>query len=203
MIPAPSLAEYLRSKGHDVWVAELRGFGQSAGPRLLLSDSDLRWGFDDHLDSDLDAVLDHVTEQTGKDSAHWVGHSMGGMLIEAYLGRNHSRKIASAVVIGSPVDFSKMNSPSFKRLLRMRWVLRLFPFNPLIPMAKCFMPLGGIAPNILSAYFCLENIDWNVARKIMALGVEFLFKRVMARYGEVSAGREICGPIRESLSTGD
>ena len=179
MNPAPSLAEYLRSRGHDVWVAELRGSGLSAGPGLLLSDSALRWGFDDHLDSDLDAVIDHVTEQTRKDSAHWVGHSMGGMLIEAYLARNHSRKIASAVAIGCPVDFSKMNSPSFKHLLKMRWVLRLLPFNPLIPMAKCFIPFSRIAPNILSAYCCLENIDWNVARKIMALGVEFLSSSVL------------------------
>jgi hypothetical protein len=46
-------------------------------------------------------------------------------------------------------------------------------------MAKCFIPFSRIAPNILSAYCCLENIDWNVARKIMALGVEFLSSSVL------------------------
>ncbi|MFH0960095.1 MAG: alpha/beta fold hydrolase [Pseudomonadota bacterium] len=188
MKPAPSLAEYLRSRGHDVWVAELRGSGLSESPRVLVSESSLGWGFDDHLDYDLDAVINHVTEQTRQDSAHWVGHSMGGMLIETYLFRNQSSKISSAVAVGSPVDFSKMNSPSLKRLLKMKWILRLFPFNPLIPLVKCFMPLSRVGPNILSGFFCSENIDWRVARKFMALGIEFISSSVlwldMARFVE-------------------
>jgi pimeloyl-ACP methyl ester carboxylesterase len=188
MNPVPSLAEFLRSRGRDVWVVELRGSGFSSRPCLFRSDSSLGWGFDDHLNYDVEAVIKHVTEQTHQNSAHWVGHSMGGMLIEAYLARNCSRKIASAVAIGSPVDFSKMNSSSLKRLLKLKWVLRLIPFNPLMPLTKCFIPLARIAPKFLSIFFCLENIDPRVARKIMALGVEFLSSSVlwldMARFLE-------------------
>jgi pimeloyl-ACP methyl ester carboxylesterase len=179
MNPAPSLAEFLRSRGHDVWVAELQGSGFSSKPGIFRSDCGMGWGFDDHLEDNMDAIISHVTSQTGRTSAHWIGHSMGGMLIEAYLGRNNSAAVASAIAIGSPVDFSNSNAHPLRHALIFEKVLRLIPFNPLIPVMKCFMPAGKLCPGVLSVLFSMNNIDWSVAKKLVAVGVEFLSSSVL------------------------
>lgn len=177
--PAPSLAEFLRSRGHDVWVAELEGSGLSSKPGIFRSDCEMGWGFDDHLEDNMDAIISHVTSQTGRTSAHWIGHSMGGMLIEAYLARNNSHAVSSAIAIASPVDFSRINTNSLKLGLRFGKVLRLIPFNPLIPVMKCLMPVGKMSPRALSVFFSMDNIEWSVARKLVAVGVEFLSSSVL------------------------
>ncbi|MCX5871708.1 MAG: alpha/beta hydrolase [Deltaproteobacteria bacterium] len=170
--PAPSLAEFLRANGHDVWVAELRGSGFSERPGILLSDSPASWGFDDHLNYDVSAILQHVIRETGHPSVHWVGHSMGGMLIEAYIARNQPDHIASAVAIGAPADFSKMGDHSFRPLLRVKWVFKILQFNPLIPIVKFGLPFAKLVPDMLSVFFCVQNIKWSIARKIAAIGAE-------------------------------
>lgn len=179
--PAPSLAEFLRANGHDVWVAELRGSGFSERPGILLSDSPVSWGFDDHLNYDVSAILQHVISETGHPSVHWVGHSMGGMLIEAYIARNQPDHIASAVAIGAPADFSRMRDHAFRSILRVKWVLRIFPINPLIPIVKFCLPFTKLAPEMVSGFFCVQNIKWNIVRKIVAIGAETISSSTLWR----------------------
>ncbi len=175
----PSLAEFLRNQNREVWVAELRGSGYSRRSGFLLSDSPLNWGFDDHLNYDVKAIIEHVIRETDADSVHWIGHSMGGMLIEAHLAREEPSAVASALALGSPTDFSEMGNHAFRYALKMRWMLKIVPFNPLIPLAKCFLPLAKLAPGFLSIFFCLENIEWRMARKISAIGAELVSSSVL------------------------
>ena len=169
---APSLADYLRSQNRDVWVAELRGSGCSGRPGILLSDNPLNWSFDDHLDYDMEAIIRNVINETGADSVHWVGHSMGGMLIEAYISRKKSSGVASAVALGSPTDFTGMQTHQFRHVLKIGAVLKVIPFNPMILLIKCFFPILRFCPGLLSTLFCSENIEWWVIRKISAIGIE-------------------------------
>ena len=127
---APSLAKYLAKEGRDVWVAELRGSGMSDSPGLLTSDVSYAWGFDDHLDKDIEPIINKVLELTGAGAVHWVGHSMGGILILAHLAANPDAPLASATTIGSPVDFSKMNAAATSALLKYKWLFEWAPFFP-------------------------------------------------------------------------
>ena len=55
---APSLADFLRRHGRDVWVAELRGSGMSDRPGIKHSDVPYSWGFEDHLRHDVPAIIE-------------------------------------------------------------------------------------------------------------------------------------------------
>ena len=169
---APSLAAYLRSQNRDVWVAELRGSGCSGRPGLLLSDYPLNWSFDDHLNYDVEAIIRNVINETGTDSVHWVGHSMGGMLIEAYISRKKPSCVASAVALGSPTDFTGMKTHRFRHVVRIEAMLKIIPFNPFQLLIKCFLPILRFAPSLLSMIVSPENIEWWVVRKISAIGTE-------------------------------
>lgn len=123
-----SLAYYLYERGYDVWVVSLRGAGDSTKPGLAelrsLSRLDLirtpetlaraafslhrlDWNIDDHINKDVPAIIELVRRETGYDRVNWIGHSLGGMIIYAYLGRggegiNLFVAIASPMIIPQP-----------------------------------------------------------------------------------------------------
>jgi len=110
---AGSLPLALSALGFDVFVAEYRGSGASHGPRGW---DDRRpggrdgWGFDDHVQLDLPAIIGAVREVTGAERVHWVGHSMGGMAGYAYALSTGGHDLASLVTMGSPTRFSHVRA---------------------------------------------------------------------------------------------
>ena len=115
-----NFARYLSDRGYDVWVLSLRGSGLSTKPGLSIvknimdvrrgelrnisfRPSQLNWNIDQYSNYDIPATLDFVTKQTGKDQVVWIGHSLGGMIMYAYLTQNKGDKVASVVTIGSPI----------------------------------------------------------------------------------------------------
>lgn len=87
------IARRLAEKGHDVWSLELRGSGRSLrktdGPRISR-----QFNFDDHVTKDVPAAIDYVLKTAGSGRVAWVGHSMGGMLLYAYLALTGDERIA-------------------------------------------------------------------------------------------------------------
>lgn len=107
---APSLAEDLARRGWDVWIADLRGNGRAdrpMAPALLRPlSSRARWTVDTHLELDAPCVLSRVLIETGADSLHWMGHSMGGMLgcgllSHPSLRRRFAGRVRSLTLLGS------------------------------------------------------------------------------------------------------
>ena len=104
------LGPYLARAGFDVWIAEMRGHGLS--PR----NENYR---DNHVAQyvryDLPAIADFIIEQTGQ-AAHWVGHSLGGVILAAALGGGYleASRVRSAALFGSQVS-------------RIYWPLKLPP----------------------------------------------------------------------------
>lgn len=108
-LPGVSLARWLAARGHDVWALELRGGGRSkrlaSGRRVSRN-----YNFDDHVERDAPAAIDYVLKTTGAARADWVGHSMGGILLYAYLTRFGGEKIRRGCAIGSPGTMSGANA---------------------------------------------------------------------------------------------
>ncbi|MGD9818241.1 MAG: alpha/beta fold hydrolase [Desulfomonilaceae bacterium] len=171
---APSLACYLKDAGYDVWLPELRGSGMSDAPGLFSSRSSHTWGFDDHLKFDLPRIIDFVTQQTGSKKIRWIGHSMGGMLVNAYISVTSDPRISSVITIGAPVDFSQMNNHIFKRLLKLKCVLKLIPINPLPFFGRLLVPVITRTPNFVHGLYYRLNIDPHIARKISSIGCQLI-----------------------------
>ena len=122
-----SFVDYLALNGFDVYVAELRGHGKS----LHLKER-YNWNVQTFLDFDMPAIVNKVLEESGQKQLFWIGHSMGGMLLLAYLisaGLNKDSALYDAslirggITVGSPVQF---NQPSLIALASLYKATALF-----------------------------------------------------------------------------
>lgn len=99
-----SFPRFLADRGWDVWAIDLRGVGEST-KRLFGAD----YGFDAYVTQDLPAVIAEVQKRTGARRVNWVGHSMGGMVIYAYVSTFGDDKLKTVTTVGSPVAFDGAN----------------------------------------------------------------------------------------------
>jgi len=97
------LVDYLRDKGYDCWTVDLRGC-RSSQPPFERTRDDVR--MEDFFRDDIPSVIAHILKVTNYSKLHWIGHSMGGMLLYAYALDTGGDEIASGVTLGSPIDFS-------------------------------------------------------------------------------------------------
>lgn len=104
------LGAYLARAGFDVWIAEMRGHGLSPRNEAYRHNSVAQY-----VRHDLPAIADFIAEQTGQ-AAHWMGHSLGGVILAAALGGRHldERQVRSASLFGSQIS-------------RIHWPLKLPP----------------------------------------------------------------------------
>jgi predicted alpha/beta hydrolase len=108
-----SLARFLARAGFDAWVLELRGRGLSRPTAACHHPG--RWTFDDLAMVDVPAAVDHVVRHTGREVA-WVGHSMGGLVLYAYLGTRSRPPVRAGVTIASPVRVPGIGSGLLPRI---------------------------------------------------------------------------------------
>ncbi|MEE8311117.1 MAG: alpha/beta fold hydrolase [Candidatus Binatia bacterium] len=104
-----SLARHLARDGFDTWVIELRGRGMSQPLRGCQNAN--RWTFDDFVTTDVPTVIRFVQQQLGHRRICWIGHSMGGMVMYAYLGLARDDAVpAAAVSLATPIGFPRVAS---------------------------------------------------------------------------------------------
>jgi pimeloyl-ACP methyl ester carboxylesterase len=94
-----SMARWFASQGREAWTVSLRGTGSS--DEANGKDRPSSYAFDAFWQFDLPAVIDHVKRSSGAASVDYVGHSMGGMVVYAYLSQG-GQGIHSAATLGSP-----------------------------------------------------------------------------------------------------
>jgi len=138
-----NLAKYLSKKGFDVWVLSLRGSGFSTKPGISViknitesrpgefknvsfKPSVLDWNIDDYIKYDIPAALKFVTEQTGKPKVTWIGHSLGGMIMYAYLGSNNPDLLRSVAAIGSPIIIPQPPNQILSAFVNNRHLFKAF-----------------------------------------------------------------------------
>ena len=81
-----SLAQFIAARGYDVWDLNLRA--QGAGDIRSSNPQDWDFSVDDYALRDVPAVIDFVRNTTGQ-KPFVLGHSMGGMILYAYLQGAH------------------------------------------------------------------------------------------------------------------
>jgi pimeloyl-ACP methyl ester carboxylesterase len=119
--PGESMADALAAAGYDSWLIDLRGARSSVPPfGRSLNDP----AIDDYLLRDIPAALEYIRKATGYPKAHWVGHSMGGMLLYAYDAVFGPARLASGTTLGSPIGFAGVIFRRPTELLLIRRVSR-------------------------------------------------------------------------------
>lgn len=103
-----SFPRFLAERGWDVWAIDLRGVGESAKPGLF-DDKSFDYPFDAYVTQDVPAVIAAVLKRTGSRKVNWVGHSMGGMVIYAYVATYGDDKLKTVTTVGTPVAFDGGN----------------------------------------------------------------------------------------------
>ncbi len=93
------LAPWLASQGFDVFVADLRGHGESVPPIGRGS----AFGQTEQIVEDLGAVVEAVIARRGGARQAWVAHSWGGVLLNSFLARfpRYLPLVRAAVYFGS------------------------------------------------------------------------------------------------------
>ena len=154
--PEVSLARHLAERGYEVVLVDLRGHGASERGRF-------GWAFDHYVLHDLPAVLN----ATGP--AHWIGHSMGGILALAHLARGGA-DLVSVVTVGSAIDYSGSGS-GFQRLAPFSRAMDWLPAVPVRGVARLSARLVGRMRNPFERFnVWTSNCDPRHFRKICERG---------------------------------
>ena len=142
LVESHSLVRYLCRQGFEVWNVELRGSGRSRHPDVTAR-ARAQWTFDDHVRDDVPAILNHVTTAAQCDQVHWVGHSMGGLVMYGHLGRvPEEPRLASLCAIASPVFFKGQSDLGLRFILAFVRGFSLFAGRfPIDTAAKIIAPL--------------------------------------------------------------
>ncbi len=159
-----SLARSLRRAGFDIWVMELRGHGGSRRART----GGIRpfdWTVDDYVRTDLPAVVEYVRAATGAGRVHWVGHSLGGMILYAACALGLTSAIRSAVMSDVPTSFEEDR--------RVGWFgkayVRLVPIVPPVLFIPFVLVLGFVSPSLLLPKYGIR--DRRTLLRIVANGI--------------------------------
>ncbi len=94
-----SMARWFAGRGREVWTVSLRGTGESDESNG--NDRPHGYSFDAFWQLDLPAAIDYVKKASSTDAVDCVGHSMGGLVIYAYLAQR-GQGIHAAATLGSP-----------------------------------------------------------------------------------------------------
>jgi len=193
--PRSSLARYLAKNGYDVWAPSLRGSGLSSRPvmsrirslakfelkniphMLIKAPFDigkLGWTIDDHIYEDIPAIIDLVKEESGFDRVYWIGHSMGGIIMYAYLETGDQDNIAGFMPLGSMMFMPRPLTPHLKRIANQKPLLtaslivnttvasqfRNFTFGAVKnPIEKLLFESANMSDSVLVRFFrrCIDD----------------------------------------------
>ena len=106
------------------------------------------YNFDYLINVYIPQIIDIVCKDSGQKQISWIGFSLGGMLIYAYLAKYDDSRIKNVITIGSPVSFPKLLfklistiNPISKTLgFQERALTSIFSEN-LIPISKQLLSL--------------------------------------------------------------
>jgi alpha-beta hydrolase superfamily lysophospholipase len=162
-----SLVSYLTGLGYDVWILETRGKGRSG--RIGVGCPFYDWTFDDLIENEIPRAIARVAEATGA-PVHFLGHSMGGVLLYTHVAAHGTANLRSGIVACSSLDYSA-SSTWFRYGLRFAFLTRVLPAIPMDVVSSLPSLLGlPLSPtDEFNAW--RANVEPRVFRRQMLVGV--------------------------------
>jgi len=159
-----SLARFFSERGYDSWIISLRG-AESWSTKGLTGKVSWDFDFDTFVEQDIPCSIEYILSKTGKKKIHWIGHSMGGMLLYAFVIRWGNERIASGITLGSPVRFSSADR-HIKIIAGSDFFLKNFRVLHLNLLAKVTAPLTGIfKTRLITHQMNPKNVDFKLIRR--------------------------------------
>lgn len=190
-------ARKFAEEGFDVYVPDLRGVGKSKGS--------FDFGFEDYL-YDVLAIIKKVKTLEGSEKVHWIGHSMGGMVIYLAVSRKPeiSQSLASFTAISSPYtiwtpfEIFKLTRANFdelsyflKRVDRVHFSFfssLISFFLPVFDFSKLFLPFADLEYLVWN----IDNVDRDYRKEAMKATAD-VSTRVLEKFLKVGVGYEDFG----------
>lgn len=149
------MGAWLARQGFDVWLLE----GREHGRALVRGVRRNHTGFDELVHEDVRLAIRTVLEQTGAEKIFWIGHSHGGILIYAFLGRHPegNASIAGFITLGTQTTEQTQTWRQIGRLLSI----------PLIVPALGYFPsrMLKLGPDDEFGKVMMEWFWWNWKRR--------------------------------------
>lgn len=167
LAPEYSMAQWLVGQGYAVYAVDLRGHGLSEKPNSKAPFNGKKkkwnWGFADYLQRDIKAAVPYVLERSGADSLHFVGHSMGGILLFSYAALNLPG-IRSGITLGSSLNYS-VGPSRFKLITPFSFTTHLMPKVPIDRISHVYSLMNKLNKRLVSSMFSnVDNIDPRIYR---------------------------------------
>ena len=187
LIADRSFPRHLASLGYDVWMLELRNSGAAASPSLF-GTSNYEHSMDAYIDHDVRTAIDTVIARTGQPKVHWVGHSMGSMVLYGYISRHSDSKLASIVSFGGPpqelFDGNLVMQLGVKMAPLVTGLLDQVPSGWLVKMNSI-----GAWPAVLPQMHLIwnyDNVDADTARLAAAHAVDNIASGVLEQFRQAA-----------------
>jgi pimeloyl-ACP methyl ester carboxylesterase len=179
-----SFVEELLKAGNVVVLVDWRGHGESNEKEVTRKDT-----FRKLVEYDVDKIIKYVTKKFDA-PPHWVGHSMGGMAIMAYLAMHTDKPhiVKSVTIIGSPTKVEARNR-AIDLLLRAGATYnntlegcKLSKVNPISKASGLLMSQGHLIPESIYHVFFLalselgfDNVRTKTKIRFIGHAIEPLF----------------------------
>ncbi len=95
-----SMARWFASQGREAWTMSVRATGDSDRPDPSKGRT-LPIRFDHYWQQDLPTAIEHIRKTSGADALDYAGHSMGGMIVYAYLSQG-GQGLHAVATLGAP-----------------------------------------------------------------------------------------------------
>ncbi|MGE0614010.1 MAG: alpha/beta hydrolase [Bacteriovoracia bacterium] len=145
-----SLARALAAQGYDVWCLELRGHGKSDRANMFAG-RHFGWTVDDYFTGEIPLAIQHILEKTGQPRVHWIGHSLGGLLLYAMMARREDAKLRSGICIAGSIDYSASKS-QYHMFAKLKAGARWVPAGPIHWLTNLTAPFTQRFKNSLEAF---------------------------------------------------
>uniref|UniRef100_A0ACD5UH47 Uncharacterized protein n=1 Tax=Avena sativa TaxID=4498 RepID=A0ACD5UH47_AVESA len=145
--PKQSLGFILADGGFDVWFANTRGTNSSRNHTSLTPNDPAYWDWtwDELAAYDLPAFLQFVYDHTGGQKVHYIGHSLGTLIILAAFSENKLLHLVRSAVLLCPIAYLSRTKSKLARLATQILLAEAFHFLGY----REFNPVGPVTHEIL------------------------------------------------------
>jgi alpha-beta hydrolase superfamily lysophospholipase len=151
------------------------------------------WTVDHYVLHDLPTAIRFILNKTRKKRLHWVGHSLGGLLVPPFMNTHSADALQSVVLAASPV--TGVPKSLHKWMYLVEPLLRLLPIVPYKTMAK----LVGLRPHWIfhgpvPKLFVTGNMDVKTLKRGASIAVDDLSSGVILQFQDWMRSKKFRSP---------